>query len=321
MAVTMTTNTEYLNRTSLWSREVTDLLLDDLFAMRFVRTLTDFPDGTTLNIPSIGEAEVFNYAEGQAIKYNNLDTGNFQFEIDQYVGSANAVTEQFKQDSFYANEMISLFSPRQHRAIMEHYETRVWNRLNAGQTASNLNTINDADHRWMASGSSNVLNFDDFFKARYALKKANVPLRNLVAIVDPSTAYKLETQANMTNLMTPQGNWSESLLKGLASGFQYRFTIGGFDVFESNYLPRGSTLTDTTIDGVSIPSAPVANFFFSAEPGQTLPLVGAWRQMPTVYSEFNKDLQQTEYLTVCRYGVKCMRPDNLVTVISNYDVV
>lgn len=316
--VTMTTNTEYLNRTNLWSREVTDLLLDDLFAMRFVRTLTDFPDGTTLNIPSIGEAEVFNYAEGQSIKYGTLDTGNFQFEIDQYIGSANAVTEQFKQDSFYANEMISAFTPRQHRAIMEHYETRVWNRANAGQTASDVNSINEADHRWVASGTSQTITFDDFFKARYALTKANVPLTDLVAIVDPSTAYKLETQANVTNLMTPMGKWHESLHSGLTTGLQYRFTIGGFDVFQSNYLPRNIT---ETIDGRTVTSTGVANFFFSAKPGQTLPLVGAWRQMPTVYSEFNKDLQQTEYLTVCRYGVKLMRPDNLVTVLSNFDVV
>lgn len=318
MSVSMTTNTEYLNRTSLWSREVTELLLDDLFAMRFVRTLTDFPDGTTLNIPTIGEAEVFNYAEGNAIKYGNLDTGNFQFEIDQYIGSANAVTEKFKQDSFYANELISAFTPRQHRAILEHYETRVWNRANAGQTVSDTNTINEADHRWVASGTSNVLTFEDFSKARYALKKAAVPMRNLVAIVDPSTAYKLETQANVTSLMTPMGKWADVLHSGMASGFQYRFTIQGFDVFESNYLPRNIT---ETIDGRTMTSTGVANFFFSAEPGQTLPLVGAWRQMPTVYSDFNKDLQQTEYVTVCRYGVKLMRPDNLVTVISNYDVV
>ena len=40
------------------------------------------------------------------------------------------------------------------------------------------------------------------------------------------------------------------------------------------------------------------NFFFSAAPGDTMPWVGAFRQMPTVYSEFNKDHQQEEYLTI-----------------------
>jgi len=61
----------------------------------------------------------------------------------------------------------------------------------------------------------------------------------------------------------------------------------------------------------------VANFFFSATPGDTLPWVGAFRQMPTVYSEFNKDLQQSEYLTITEYGFKLYRPENLVTVLTS----
>lgn len=317
MAVTGTGNTQYMNRDNLWSNEITDLLKDDLFAMKWVRQL-DFPDGTTLNIPSMGDVEVQEYAEGQAIKYTTRDTGNFTLTIDQYMMSANAVTEKFKQDSFYANEFISSFVPDQHRALMEQYEARVFNRMNAGQTASSLNTINDADHRWVASGSSQTLTFNDFAKARFALKKANVPMTNLVAVVDPSVAFKLETQANVVNLMTPQSRWGDITEGGLTSGFQFRFNIYGFDVYESNYLPRDIT---ETINGSTVTSTGVANFFFSAAPGKTLPMVGAWRQMPTVHSEFNKDLQQTEYLTVCRYGVKLMRPDNLVTVLSNYNVV
>lgn len=316
MSVQSTQNNQYLLRDQVYSRDITDLLMDDLFAMKFVRTLSDFPDGTTYNLPSIGEAQVHTYVEGGAIKYDTLDTGNFTFEIDQYIYSANAITEKYKRDSYWSSDLVAYFAPRQHRAIMQQYEARIWNRANAGQTANDTNTINDADHRWVASGTNDVLTFDDFAKARYALKKANVPLNNLVAVVDPSTAYKLETQANVTNLMTPMGNWANTLTSGLTTGFQYRFNIMGFDVFESNYLPRGAE----NIDGNSITTG-VANFFFSAAPGDTLPLVGAWRQMPTVYSEFNKDLQQTEYLTICEYGVKLFRPDNMVIVYSNYDVV
>lgn len=317
MAVTGTGNTQYVNRDNLWSNELTDLLKDDLFAMKWVRQL-DFPDGTTLNIPSMGDVEVQEYAEGQAAKYTTRDTGNFTLTIDQYMMSANAVTRKFEQDSFYANEFISSFVPDQHRALMEQYEARVFNRMNAGQTASSVNSINEADHRWVAGGASQTMIFEDFAKARFALKKANVPMTNLVAVVDPSVAYKLETQANITNLMSPMPRWGDITNGGLTSGFMYRFNIYGFDVYESNYLPRNIT---ETVDGRTVTSTGVANFFFSAAPGKTLPMVGAWRQMPTVESGYNKDLQQTEYLTVCRYGVKLMRPDNLVTVLTNYDVV
>jgi len=73
MAGMMTTNTNYLIRTNLWSRQIKELLLDELMAMKFVRMISDFPDGYTLNIPSIGEAETADFTEGQAIKYNAMD--------------------------------------------------------------------------------------------------------------------------------------------------------------------------------------------------------------------------------------------------------
>src|SRR6478736_3413450 len=97
-----TTATTDLIRTNLWTRDLKKLLLDDLNAMKFVRIITDFPDGTTLNIPSIGEAETLDYSEGQAIKYNKLDTGNFTFSFDQYKYSAHSISEKFKRDSYYS---------------------------------------------------------------------------------------------------------------------------------------------------------------------------------------------------------------------------
>ena len=60
----------------------------------------------------------------------------------------------------------------------------------------------------------------------------------------------------------------------------------------------------------------VANFFFSAAPGDTTPVVGGFRQNPTVYSEFNKDLQQEEYLTIAEWGFELYRPENLVTILT-----
>jgi len=67
-------NNEHLIRSNLWSRSLKQLLEDELMAMRFVRMITDFPDGTTINIPSIGQAEVLDYDEGQAVRYTAMDT-------------------------------------------------------------------------------------------------------------------------------------------------------------------------------------------------------------------------------------------------------
>ncbi len=308
---------EHLIRSNLWSRQLRELLLDDLCAMRFVRVLSDFPDGTTLNIPSLGEAEVFDFVEGQQVKYSRFDTGNFTFSFDKYQASANSISEKFKRDSFYSQEVINAFLPRQHRALMEAVETRIFSIANSGQTAASLNTINSGDHRWVGTGTSNAIGLKDFARAQYSLTKANVPLTNLVAVVDPSVAYTLQTQANLVNLLSPQPMWDSVVREGLVTGMRFKFNIYNFDVYVSNYLP--SSISET-VNSVAVTNG-VANLLFSATPGDTMPIVGGFRQQPTVYSEFNKDRQETEYLTIAEYGFKMYRPENMVVVLTDKTVV
>jgi hypothetical protein len=308
---------EHLIRANLWSRELKELLLDDLHGMRWVKPVTDFPDGTTINYPSIGEAEVADFAEGQAIHYSALDTGNFTFSWDQYKYSAHSISEKFKRDSYYAQEVLSSFVPKQHRAIMEAVETRIFERMNSAQTAANANNINSAPHRWVGSGTSETIALKDFARARYSLKKANVPLTNLVAVVDPSVAYAIETQTNAVNLLTPAPKWTSMVNEGMVTGMNFRFNLYGFDVYESNYLPRDIA---ETVSAVTT-TVGVANMFFSAASPEILPVMGGFRQMPTVYSEFNKDLQQTEYLTIAEYGFKVRRPESYCVVLTDVDQV
>lgn len=64
----------HLSRANLWSAQLKTVLEDELMGTRYVRMLDGFPDGDTFNIPSIGQAEVSDYAEGQAVKYTAMDT-------------------------------------------------------------------------------------------------------------------------------------------------------------------------------------------------------------------------------------------------------
>lgn len=313
---TVATN-EHMIVADLYSKQITSLLLDDLYAMKWVNILSEFPHGTTFNMVSLGEAETADFAEGAAIKYNRLDTGTFPFEIDQYKYSANSISEQFKQDSMWASQIESAFVPRQHRALMEGIEARIFNRMNAGQTASDLNVINTAAHRWVAAGTNETITHRDFFRARFALTKAQVPKNNLIAVVDPSVTFALENQTNAVNLLSPMRRYEDINANGLTTGFMFRYNFAGFDVYESNYLPRDIA---ETIDGRSVTTG-VTNFFFSATPGDTLPVVGCFRQMPTVHSKFNPDLQQTELFTITRYGFKARRLENIVTVLTDTDQV
>jgi hypothetical protein len=313
MAAFETGNTTDLIRTNVWQRQLKQLLLDDLMAMKFIKHLTDFPDGTTLNIPVLGEAETADFSEGQRIKYNKMDTGNFTFSFDQYKYSANSISAKFMRDSFYAADVLAAFVPRQHRAIMEAVEARILSRGPVGQTASDLNLINGAKHRWVAQGSSNKISTADFIDAQYALTKANVPLTNLVAILDPSAAVQLQKSANVSNYLSPMPMWEDVVRNGMMSGFKFRYNFSGFDVYVSNYLPDGYS---ETINSVAVTNG-VANQFFSAAPGDTLPIIGGFREMPNVQSDWNKDSQEWEYFTITEYGFKLYRPENMVVVLSD----
>jgi hypothetical protein len=88
MSGVMTTTVDHLIRSDIWTSRLKETFEADLFAMRYVDMITDFPDGDTLHIPSLGQAEVYDYEEGQAIRYNLLDTGDFVFSITEYKASA-----------------------------------------------------------------------------------------------------------------------------------------------------------------------------------------------------------------------------------------
>lgn len=314
MAGFQTNNTLNLIRTNLWSRKVKELLLDDLHGMQWVDVISDFPDGTVINYPSIGEATTFDFVEGQAVKYEAMATGNWQFQFDNYVGSAHAISEKFKRDSYYAQDVIAAFIPREHRALLERVETNIFSKMNSGQTAADTNTINGAFHRWVAQGANQTITQADFVSAKTALIKANVPLTNLVCVIDPTVSYTLETQANLANLLSPNPMWQKIAYDGSVKGFKFMYNVFGFDVYISNYLPA---ISNETVNGVSSGSNAVANFFFSAAPGDTIPMKGGFRQEPTVYSKFNMDLQQEEYLTIAEWGFKLYRKENLVTVLTS----
>lgn len=310
MAGFTTSAPDFLIRTSIWSSQLKDVLEEELMGTNYVNWLTDFPDGDTFNIPSIGAAEVDDYVEDTPVKYRAMDTGNFQFQVTEYLQSGTYVTEKQRQDSFYMSQIESTFVPKQHRAIMESVEAKVFGLANS-QTADDPNTINGAAHRFVATGTGLTLSVADFAKANYALDKANVPNTNRIAIVDPSVAYTFDTITNIVNVSN-NPMWEGIIASGMSTGIKFIKNILGFDVYVSKFLPAA------TYSGSSF-TAGVANIFCSAE-SDVLPFIGAWRQQPKVDSEFNKDFQRTEFVTTARYGVKLFRPENLVTVISESTV-
>lgn len=296
-------------RAEVWGAELKEILRDELQGMKYVNWLDSFPDGDTFKIPSIGDATLNDYSEDTAVTYDPIDDSQFTFSITEYLQSGNYITNKAMQDVYYANEIMSQFVPLQERALMERVETDIM-ALGGQQTLDNGNAINGVDHRMLGSGTGNKIGVEDFAKALRALKTGKVPQKNLVAIVDPSVEYELNTLSQLTSVSN-NPRWEGVVRDGIATGMSFVANIYGFDVYTSNYL---KTEAAETIGGTTVNNA-ITNMFFSAD--QTvLPFVGAWRQMPKVDTEYNKDFQRTEFVTTARYGLKLFRPENLATVLT-----
>jgi hypothetical protein len=316
MAGMITGNSGHLIRSELWSNSLKDVLTDELMAQGYVRWLSEFPDGDQFTIPSIGEATVRDYTEDTAIEYDALDTGEFTFNISEYVSSGMYITDKNKQDGFYMSELEASFIPKQARAIMQRLEGDILKQgqpgVTGGQTVADLNSIN----------SVKTLGVEDFARANLSLNKANVPQENRIAIVDPSVAYVMDTLTNITNISN-NPHFEGLVTSGISNGMKFVKNIYGFDVFTSNYLAKcgaNQSGTSETIDSVASGADARANVFFSASQ-DVLPYMGAWRQMPRVESERNKDFQRDEYLTTARYGLKLYRPENFITILGATGVV
>ena len=316
MAMT-TSNTSFLQRAQVYSSELKDILREEMMAQRYVRMLDGFPDGNTFNIPSIGQAQVDNYTEDSAVTYRPLDTGNFTFTVDKYLSSATYMTKKAEQDTFYSSELMSRFVPEQERAIMEHFETTTLAAPESGVSANSTEAINSISMRVGSTGTGEVITLKEFAYARYALKKQNVPDSNLVAIVDPSVEYTLNTLSNVINVSN-NPRFEGLVRDGIATGMRFIANVYGFDVYCSNFLP---TATDNALPDLAAATQDysstngVVNLFFSADQSVN-PFVGAFRQQPQVDYDYNKDFQRHEFVTTARYGVKLYRPENMVRVVT-----
>lgn len=324
MAGMTTVNTDTLIRSELWSNQLKRVLEDELAAMQYVNWI-DFPDGNTMTIPSIGTLDASDYVEDTAIEYTPMDTGEFQFSITQYKQSATYITNKQRQDSYVSAQLEASFVPSENRAIMTALEVDILRQGQPGtangQTASSLNAINGASHRFVGSETINgnqTLGFRDFAKARYALKRANVPDTNLIAIVDPSVEYTFNTLSPTLDV-TYNPMWDGIISSGVATGMRFSRNIYGFDIYVSNYLHEITAAE--TIGTATAGVGAKANIFFSAASGMEKPFIGAMKQAPKVDGEYNKDFQREEYVTTARWGVKLYRNENFVTVLTETDVI
>lgn len=272
--------------------------------------VADFGSGDTINIPTIGSVTIQEGAENEAFTYNPIDTGRVTLSITDYVGDAWFVTDDMREDGYNVDALMSARSVESTRAIQENFETRFLAVANAGQDQSTANTINGFAHRIASAETNDVFHEHHLAEMRLAFDKANVPMQGRVFIADPVVEATLNKKITITNDITP---FAESVLRnGMSSGMRFVGQLFGFDIILSNRLPTGSFT-----DGTETVANGVANIAMCVLDDQTKPVMGAWRRMPRVEGERNKDLRRDEFVVSCRFGLGVQRTDTLGVIITS----
>lgn len=285
-------------------------LNDGLLPSTFYRNVSDFGSGSTLHIKSIGAVTVQDGAEEVPFEYTPIESGEVTMTITDYVGDAWYVTDELREDGSSVEALMAARAAESTRAIQEVFESRFLAKAQSLQTNANPNTVNGFAHRIASTASGNVMQLGDIIKMKLAFDKANVPMAGRVLIVDPVTAATLDGQVSIGRDVTP---FAERILQnGFAREHQYLMNLYGFDIITSNRLPKG-----TFSDGTTSVSNAVANIAMCVADDNTKPVMGAWRRMPRVEGERNKDLRRDEFVTSARWGFGGQRVDTLGVYITS----
>lgn len=285
-------------------------LHDGLLPGTFYRNVTDFGSGTTLHIKTIGTVTIQDGAEDVPFDYTPIESGEVTLTITDYVGDAWYVTDELREDGSQVEALTTARSSESTRAIQETFETRFLAKANSSQTNASPNLVNGFAHRIASAVANNVFTLQHFIQMALAFDKANVPRAGRIAIVDPVVAATLNGLVSIGRDVTP---FAERIMEqGFAREHDFLMNFYGWTVITSNRLPKGSFS-----DGTTTVAAGVANIFMSVADDNTKPIMAAWRRMPKVEGERNKDLRRDEFVTSARWGFGTQRVDTLGVVITS----
>lgn len=285
-------------------------LHDGLLPGTFYRNVSDFGSGTTLHIKTVGSVTIQDGAEEVAFDYSPIESGEVTLTITDYIGDAWYVTDDLREDGAQVEALMAARQAESTRAIQEVFETRFLAKCNSSQTNANPNTINGFPHRIASLATNNVITLGHFISMKLAFDKANVPMAGRVAIVDPVAAATFSTAITMTGTTTPFG--AALLESGFSREHTFVMNLYGWDIITSNRLPKGSMS-----DGTTTIASGVANIFMCLADDNTKPIMAAWRRMPKVEGERNKDLRRDEFVTSARFGFGTQRVDTLGIVATH----
>ena len=316
----VTSNQSPLIKAQVFSEFLLEQLQGDYLPDGLHRDVSDFGDGDTIFIPTIGETVIRDYQEDEAVQYDPIDSGQVSLVINQYKSGATHVSRKLQQDAYMAAALEAQIPAQHLRKIRDSYESDLLAQANR-QTAGDPNEVNGFSHRWVASGTNQTLDLEDFLYAKLAADKVHIPEEGRIAIVDPIVEASLNNQV-AAQAFTNNPQFEGLVGTGFAQGRRFLRNIYGWDIWVSHRLPRiaSETITGGPDNAERTVTDGVTNVFMSILDDQTKPFMGAWRQMPTTDGEFNKDRQRDEYVTTARWGFGLQREESLFTVLADANV-
>jgi hypothetical protein len=311
----------HLKRAETFNAQLKEMFQDQLFAQAWVRMINDFGDGDNYKISTLGELAIDQMSEAVSLPERRPDTGQFVFNINEFVGVKVPYTDRFLEDDFLAPAAIAALPRKMKRAFDEYYETQVL-KLQRVQTNNSSNTINGGRHRITASGTTRTFALKDIAYARYVLQKAKAPLTNLVAIVDPSFEFNTNITSTITDISN-NARW-EGIIEtgmGLPDGVRWLRNIYGFDFYVSDYLDSETAVEGslTTYNGTNVATVvgDKANIFMTLADDECKPFIGAWRRTPKIVSWRDEDIETEYHQLSARFGLNLYRPESLVTIFTS----
>lgn len=285
-------------------------LHDGLLPGTYFRNVTDFGSGTTLHIKTIGSVTIQDGAEEVPFEYSPIESGEVTLTITDYVGDAWYVTDELREDGAQVEALLSARAAESTRAVQETFESRFLRKCNTSQVNADANTVNGFAHRIASAEVNNVLDLDHLIEMKLAFDKANVPMAGRILVVDPVCAATLDKKVQITHDVTSFGE--KILMSGFDRDHQFLMNLYGWNIITSNRLDKG-----TFSDGTTSVTNGVANVFMSLADDNTKPIMAAWRRMPRVESERNKDLRRDEFTHSARWGFGTQRVDTLGVLITS----
>lgn len=289
-------------------------LHDAILPETFYRNVTDFQNGQSIDIPSIGEVNIQEVTEDQPFVYSPIQTGTISMQITDQIGNAHYITDDMREDGTNIDALLAAYAEEEVYAMQKYHESRAFEVLNAAQTADDNNAINGFSHRVVASGTNQVIELDDVINMKLAFDKANVPGAGRVLVVDPVVAATLDKRYQITASTTDANMFfMDVMTEGFMRERDFVGKLYGFNIITSNLLP---TVASETIDAVTVTGG-VVNLAFSIFNDNTKPLMYAERRAPKAEFGRNKDLRRDEYTVSSRFGFGVQRLDTLGAIVAS----